>query len=133
MGLQVWIKRSLSRHGCASREALVTDTGETENVRFLAGQVHALVGFCVTLINTHPSPADLSMHLDAIEQVTLAHVESALVIEDFLHGVRNVFDRLRTAVTSAEARQADQSGASRSMTPQQTRRRTHRGARQRTS
>jgi hypothetical protein len=113
----------------AARETLVTDTRETENVRFLAGQVHALVGFCVTLINTHPSPADLGLHLDAVEQVTLAHVESALVIEDFLHGVRNVFDRLRTAVASAETRQADQSKASRS-SPQPARRKTR--ARQRT-
>ena len=110
----------------------MTDTRETENVRFLAGQVHALVGFCVTLINTHPSPADLSLHLDAVEQVTLAHVESTLVIEDFLHGVRNVFDRLRTAVASAETRQANQRGASRPLSPQPTRRKTHRRARQRT-
>src|SRR5882762_7070495 len=29
---------SRSRHGCASQEALVTDTRETENVRFLARQ-----------------------------------------------------------------------------------------------
>jgi hypothetical protein len=125
-------KRSRSRHGCASREALVTDTRETENVRFLAGQVHALVGFCVTLINTHPSPADLSLHLDAVEQITLARVESTLVIEDFLHGVRNVFDRLRTAVASAETRQANQSGAGRPLSAQPTRRKTHRRARQRT-
>src|SRR5262249_62413351 len=119
-----------SRHGSASWEALVTDTRETENVRFLAGQVHALVGFCVTLINTHPSPADLSLHLDAVEQITLAHVESTLVIEDFLHGVRNVFDRLRTAVVSAETRQANQSGASRPAGHEPTRRKTR--ARQRT-
>jgi hypothetical protein len=88
--------------------ALMADARETENVRFLAGQVHALVGFCVTIINTHPSPADLSQHIEAVEQVTLARVESTLVIEDFLDGVRNVFDRLKTAVADAEARQAEQ-------------------------
>jgi len=86
----------------------MTDTGETENVGFLAGQVHALVGFCVTIINTHPSPADLSQHVEAVEHVTLARVESTLVIENFLDGVRNVFDRLKTAVADAEARQAEQ-------------------------
>ena len=110
----------------------MADTRETENVRFLAGQVHALVGFCVTIINTHPSPAELSLHLDAVEQVTLAHVESALVIEDFLHGIRNVFDRLRTAVVSAEVRQANQSGASRPLDQEPTRRKTQKRARQRT-
>jgi hypothetical protein len=108
------------------------DTRETENVRFLAGQVHALIGFCVTLINTHPSPADLGMHLDAIEQVTLARVESTLVIEEFLHGVRNVFDRLRAAVANAEARQADQRRAGRPESHETTRRKTQRRARQRT-
>jgi hypothetical protein len=101
-------------------------------MRFLAGQVHALVGFCVTLINTHPSPADLSLHLDAVEQITLAHVESTLVIEDFLHGVRNVFDRLRTAVANAETRQASQSKASRPLGPPPARRKARRRARQRT-
>jgi hypothetical protein len=86
----------------------MADTGETEteNVRFLAGQMHALIGFCIAVINTHPSPADLSLHLDAVEHVTLAKVESTLVIEEFLDGVRNVFDRLRRAVADAEARQA---------------------------
>jgi hypothetical protein len=87
---------------------MADDTRETENIRFLAGQVHALVGFCVAVINTHPSPADLSQHLEAIEHVTLARVESTLVIEDFLDGVRNVFDRLKTAVANAETRQAAQ-------------------------
>ena len=110
----------------------MADTRETENVRFLAGQVHALVGFCVTIINTHPSPAELSLHLDAVEQVTLARVESTLVIEDFLHGVRNVFDRLRTAVVSAETRQANQNEASRPVGHEPTRRKTQRRARQRT-
>jgi hypothetical protein len=83
---------------------MADDTREIENVRFLAGQVHALVGFCIATINTHPSPADLSQHLEAAEHVTLAYVESTLVMEDFLDGVRNVFDRLKTAVSDAEAR-----------------------------
>jgi hypothetical protein len=110
----------------------MADTRETENVRFLAGQVHALVGFCVTIINTHPSPADLGLHLDAVEQVTLARVESTLVIEDFLHGLRNVFDRLRAAVANAEARQANHRGGGRSESRQPTRRKTQRRTRQRT-
>ena len=83
----------------------MADTRESENVQFLAGQVHALVGFCIAIINTHPSPAELSQHIEAAEHVTLAHVESTLVIEDFLDGVRNVFDRLKVAVVDAEARQ----------------------------
>jgi hypothetical protein len=83
---------------------MADDTRETENIRFLAGQVHALIGFCVAVINTHPSPADLSLHLEAVEHVSLARVESTLVIEDFLDGMRDVFDRLKTAVATADAR-----------------------------
>jgi hypothetical protein len=90
---------------------LMADTRESENVQFLAGQVHALIGFCIAIINTHPSPAELSQHIEAAEHVTLAHVESTLVIEDFLDGVRNVFDRLKIAVADAEARQAAQAAA----------------------
>jgi hypothetical protein len=90
------------------RVALMADTQETENVQFLAGQVHALIGFCIAIINTHPSPAELSQHIEAVEHVTLAHVESTLVIEGFLDGVRNVFDRLKIVVADAEGRQAEQ-------------------------
>ena len=110
----------------------MSDTRETENVRFLAGQVHALVGFCVTIINTHPSPADLGLHLEAVEQVTLARVESTLVIEDFLQGVRNVFDRLKMAAANAETRRANQGEASQSVNHRATRRKTPRRTRQRT-
>jgi hypothetical protein len=87
---------------------MADDTQESENVHYIAGQVHALVGFCVAVINSHPSPEMLGLHLDAVEHVTLAHVESTLVMEDFLEGVRNVFDRLKAAVADAEARQEEQ-------------------------
>src|SRR5215471_17337233 len=87
--------------------SMADDTQENENVHFIAGQVHALVGFCVAVINSHPSPEMLGLHLDAVEHVTLAHVESTLVMEDFLEGVRNVFDRLKAAVADAEARQEE--------------------------
>jgi hypothetical protein len=88
--------------------SMADDAQETENVHFIAGQVHALVGFCVAVINSHPSPEMLGLHLDAVEHVTLAQVESTLVMEDFLQGTRNVFDRLRAAVADAEARQEEE-------------------------
>jgi hypothetical protein len=84
---------------------------ESENIRFLAGQVHALVGFCVAVINSHPSPGEFGLHLEAVEHVTLAHVESTLVIEEFIDGMRNVFDRLKAAVADAEARLEQQQEA----------------------
>jgi hypothetical protein len=91
--------------------SMADDTKETENVHFIAGQVHALVGFCVAVINSHPSPEMLGLHLDAVEHVTLAHVESSLVMEDFLEGTRNVFDRLKAAVADAEARQEERTAS----------------------
>jgi hypothetical protein len=100
-----------------------TQKTETENVHFLAGQVHGLIGFCIAVINTHPSPANLSQHIEAVEHVTLARVESTLVIEDFLDGVRNVFDRLKTAAAIAEARQADQTVADADIPKNRTRKR----------
>lgn len=90
---------------------MVDDAQETQNVHFIAGQVHALVGFCVAVANSHPSPEMLGLHLEAVEHVTLAHVESTLVMEDFLVGVRNVFDRLKAAVADAEARQDGETAA----------------------
>jgi hypothetical protein len=98
--------------GLESRMAsMADDTKETENVQFIAGQVHALVGFCVAVINSHPSPEMLGLHLEAVEHVTLAHVESTLVMEDFLEGTRNVFDRLKAAVADAEARQEERTAS----------------------
>jgi hypothetical protein len=93
---------------------------ESENIRFLAGQVHALVGFCVAVINSHPSPAELGLHLDAVEHVTLAHVESTLVMEEFIDGMRNVFDRLKAAVADAEARQDLEAAAEAASAEQET-------------
>jgi hypothetical protein len=90
---------------------MADDTQESANVHFIAGQVHALVGFCVAVINTHPSPVELGLHLDAVEHVTLAQVESTLVIEDLLQGVRNVFDRLKAAAAEAEARLEEQTAS----------------------
>jgi len=79
-----------------------------ENLHFLAGQMQALMGFCIALINAHPSAAYLSRHIDAAEQATLARAESTLVTEDFLDGLRDAFDRLKAAVAIARARQASQ-------------------------
>jgi hypothetical protein len=76
-----------------------------EKIEFLAGQVHGLIGFCSAIINDHPSPARLSRWLDESEQLNLAHVESTLVREEYLYGLRDVMDRLQKAVANARARQ----------------------------
>jgi hypothetical protein len=76
-----------------------------EKIEFLGGQVHALVGVCAAFINNDPNPTRLDKLLETVEQATLARVESELVQEDYLEGVRDVMDRLRKAAASAAARQ----------------------------
>jgi hypothetical protein len=80
---------------------------ETERkIEFLEGQIHALMGFALAMITTHPTPARLSRHLDFVGQVTLARAEGALVPDAYVDGVLNVQDRLRRGVEIAVQQQA---------------------------
>ena len=74
-----------------------------EKLEFLAGQVHALVGFSLAAINTHPGLASLARHLELVEKSSLARVEASAVTEDYVDGLRDVFDRLKTGLESARA------------------------------
>jgi hypothetical protein len=76
---------------------------DSEKLEFLAGQVHALVGFGLAAINTHPSLASLARHLDLAEKATLARVEASAATHDYVDGLRDVFDRLKTGLESARA------------------------------
>jgi len=77
-----------------------------DDIQFLAGQVHALMGFALAIINTHPSPRTLARQLDLVGQVTLARSEASTVSDDFVEGVQNVQDRLETGVQIALGRRA---------------------------
>jgi hypothetical protein len=80
---------------------------ESEKIEFLAGQIHALMGFALAVINTHPSPAQLSRHLDFAGEITLARAEGTLVSDHYVEGLQNVQDRLRRGVETALQHQAE--------------------------
>jgi hypothetical protein len=90
-----------SQHGA---EPMTPDA----KLEFLAGQVHALIGFCVAIIDDHHDIARLTKQIDRFEQLILAHIESTLVAEIYLDGARDVMDRLKKAVAMAQERQAVQ-------------------------
>ena len=74
-----------------------------EKLEFLAGQVHALVGFSLAAINTHPALATLARHLELVEQANLKRVEATKATDEYVDGLRDVFDRLKTGLESARA------------------------------
>jgi len=88
---------------------------DAERLDFLAGQVHALMGFAQAVISTHHAPERLARHLDSIGQMALARAEGTLVSDDYVDGVQDVQNRLKRGVEIAlgqrEARNStDRSG-----------------------
>jgi hypothetical protein len=76
---------------------------QSEKIEFLGGQVHALVGFALAVITSHPNLAVLAQHLEQIGTTNLAVAETAAVREEYVLGVEDIRDRLKAAVTSALA------------------------------
>jgi hypothetical protein len=76
-----------------------------DELEFIAGQVHALMGFALAVIDAHPAPARLAQSIDSIGQVTLARAEGVLVSDRYIDGIQNVMDRLRYGVETALGRQ----------------------------
>jgi hypothetical protein len=74
-----------------------------EKLEFLAGRVHALVGFATAVIPSHPNPALLAEHLEKVGAVNLAQAETAVVHEEYVLGVEDMRDRLKDAVAIAMA------------------------------
>ena len=71
-----------------------------EKIEFLGGEVHALVGFAHAVIASHPNLAVLARHLDQIGTVNLATAETAAVREEYVLGVEDIRDRLKSSATS---------------------------------
>jgi len=67
---------------------------EAERLDYLAGQVHALLGFASATIKSHPSPHFLRNAFLETEQRALAATESRLVSESFLAGQRETNESL---------------------------------------
>jgi hypothetical protein len=70
---------------------------ESEKIEFLGGQVHALMGFAIAVITSHPTPAVLALHVDRMAEINLANAESTAVVETYIDGVLDVKDRLKSA------------------------------------
>lgn len=66
-----------------------------QNLEFIAGQVQALVALGLLLVKTHPYRERLPRQLGDAEQAAMARAETAQAGDDFLDGIRDVFDRLK--------------------------------------
>ncbi len=71
---------------------------DSEKIEFLAGRVHALLGFAMAVITSHPNPSLLAQHLEKIGEVNLARAEAEPVSDDYVDGVLDIKDRLKRAV-----------------------------------
>jgi hypothetical protein len=85
----------------------MTDAEIRRRLQWLAGQTHGLTSVLTTLVMTHRSPADLAREIAAVEQIALALVESAVVPDDYLDGMRDIFDRLKKSAAIAQEQQAN--------------------------
>jgi hypothetical protein len=71
---------------------------ESEKIEFLAGRVHALLGFATAVITSHPNPTVLAQHLEKIGEINLARAETEPVAEEYVDGVLDIKNRLKNAV-----------------------------------
>ena len=76
---------------------------ETEKIEFLAGRVHALLGFATAVITSHPNVALLAQQLEKIGELNLATAESQLVSDEYVEGVLDVKNRLKNTVETVLA------------------------------
>ena len=82
---------------------------DSEKIEFLAGQVHALMGFAIAIITTSADPTRLARHLDFVGEITLARTEGASVPDSYVEGVQDIQDRLTRAVETARTPRANPS------------------------
>jgi hypothetical protein len=78
---------------------------DDEKLEFLAGQVHALVGFAPAVITSHPNLGVLARHLEKVGQINSVSAETSLASDAYVEGVRNMQDRLKAIVEMASAQQ----------------------------
>jgi hypothetical protein len=80
---------------------------DSEKIEFLAGRVHALLGFATAVITSHPNPSILAQHLEKIGEINLARAESETVSDDYVEGVLDIKNRLKRAVETVLAQKID--------------------------
>ena len=80
---------------------------DSEKIEFLAGRVHALLGFATAVITSHPNPSILAQHLEKIGEINLARAKSETVSDDYVEGVLDIKNRLKRAVETVLAQKID--------------------------
>jgi hypothetical protein len=97
---------------CPPRKWLGEDTGrkfkpmtDSEKLEFLAGQVHALMGFAMAVITSHPNRSLLAEHFEKIAEINLARAEGELVSDDYVDGVLDVKERLKRTLETVLVQQ----------------------------
>lgn len=75
---------------------------EDDKLEFMAGRVHALVGFATAMITSHPEPDVLARHVENILPINEAAAEISAVPDAYVEGVYDVLDRLLRAVKMAQ-------------------------------
>jgi hypothetical protein len=86
------------------RKGLPMADDENRKLEFVGGQVHALMGFALAVIDTHPEPERLARAIDTFGQVTLARAEGVLVSDRYIDGIQDVMNRLKRGVETAPER-----------------------------
>lgn len=76
---------------------------ESEKIEFLAGQLHALMGFATANICSDPRLEELAEGIEKVGEVNLARVEGDLVSDEYVEGVLHVRKHLRQSVEIARA------------------------------
>jgi hypothetical protein len=76
---------------------------EREKIEFLAGEVHALMGFATAVVLSHSDLSLLASKIEEVSQANLARAEGESVTDSYVDGVLEIWDRLRGALQIAEA------------------------------
>jgi hypothetical protein len=78
---------------------------QSEKIEFLAGEVHALMGFATAIVMTHPDISELAEQIEQTAQANLALAEGSVVPDEFVEGVQHIWDRIRKAIKTSQAQQ----------------------------
>jgi hypothetical protein len=79
---------------------------QIQNLNTLAGEVHALRAIALVLVRTHQDLAELSAHLNRVQQVSLAKSQASPVREEYIEGLLGVFGEVKAVLQSEQSLRA---------------------------
>jgi hypothetical protein len=74
---------------------------ESEKIEFLAGQVHALMGFTTAVVLSHPNVPLLAKGIETVAQANLALAEGIAVTDRYIDGIQDIWGAVRKAIAIA--------------------------------